>query len=150
MGALHPWKLNPIANTAVPSTGIGKSSSAFLSSCPFLGFRIPHVPSLMQSGSAQLICFAGEKEESYQLRGQKGRMRNLSPMFQVLEQPDHHPHSDLNKGCCGQVWSRAKRSKEGSGNCDLHHNTVMSSFWYHRAVLGEWQYIISLKKPGGE
>lgn len=102
LGALCPRKLHLIASTVVSSKSIGRSSSAFLSSCPFLGFRIPCVPSLMQSGSVQLSCFAGEKEESYQLKGQKGTCLCL-PMFQVLEQPDHHPHSDLNKGYCGQV-----------------------------------------------
>jgi len=32
----------------------------------------------MQTGAAQLSCFAGEKEESDQLKGQEGRRMNLA------------------------------------------------------------------------
>lgn len=54
----------------------------------------------MQTGSAQLNCFAREKQECDQLQGQEGRRMNLSlpPTFLVLEQPGHHPHSVLKEG----------------------------------------------------
>lgn len=104
MRVLHPWELHTLADSAVPSKDIGKSFSVwggvslfnfgwvwgflwlvgwfvgvFFPLVHFLcGSRISHVPSCIQTGSAQLISFAGEKEEFSQLRGLEGRTMNLS------------------------------------------------------------------------